>query len=239
MSSKKVDIRKKYSPSELAEAFIFRSKATPDETKQADELLNDLRKKSLENMSEGQKLAINLLSLKYQMQDSAKALNYNPDKNLGAYIKMYSKAIQRKNYELANDLGMDETRFSQIINGHIVPSQKLVHRLEYHSDNLIPAKVWLDILHKDIQFYVQQDMETREKEYKTVRNRISVSSKTGFTASKNKDVALRLKELDDALIKDHAAISVYSRNKTEANYINERESAYAKKKALPKKIDRK
>lgn len=235
MTKKKTDISKKYTPRELAESFVFRTELTHKEKEESDNALRTLRKKAVTEMSEGQKLSMNLLGLKYEMEDYAKTQVHDLGKTFGMFIKKYAKIIQRKNYELADDLGIDETRFSQIVNSKIIPGEKIVYRLEYHSDNIIPGIVWLEILHKDIEHKAEQDIKTRTSEYKTVKKRMDISShKIGFVANKTKDVQERVKELSSTLVSGNATTGYITKN-AKPLVAKEQHKAYAIKKTVAKR----
>ena len=234
MKKKNIDISKKYSPSQLAEAFVFRSELRSKEKVEADNALRAFRKKGVEEMSEGQKLSMDLLGLKYEMEDYAKNMYHDLEKSFGMFVKKYAKIIHRKNYELADDLGLDDTRFSQIVNGKIIPSEKIVYRLEYHSDNIIPGIVWLEILHKDIEYKAEQDIKTRTSEYKTVKKRMDISHKIGFVTNKTKDVQERVKELSCAIVSNNATTGYTTKN-VRPWVAKEQQTAYAVKKAVAKR----
>lgn len=227
MKKIKTAITKKYTPSELADAFVFRSKLNAKEKEEADTTLRNLRKKAIANMSEGQKLTMDLLSLKYQMEDYIKATTYDTENTFGNYIKRYAKTIQRKNYELANDLGIDETRFSQIVNGHLLPSEKLVYRLEYHCNNIIPGMLWLAVLHKDVEQKASQDTATRQAEYKSVKKHLSLLDKVSFVTSKKADVQLRAKNTRGNVI--------YTNQTQAVALVREKKATYKTKKVGAKK----
>lgn len=200
MKKKKVDIFKKYSPQELVDSFVFRSTLTDKQKEDSFNALRELRKKSQAKMTEGQKMSMRLGGLKYQMEDAVKEKMYDPSTSFGSYLLKYAKTIGRKNKELANDLVIDETRFSQIVNGHILPNEKIVYRLEFHSDNTIPAKIWLDVLQRDIENKVDHDLEIRKAEYLNVVHRIDLSNTKIFVASKKADVVLRVKQIAEKII---------------------------------------
>lgn len=227
MNNNNTAITKKYTPSELAETFVFRNKLKAKEKAEADDALRTLREKAIANMSEGQKLTMNLLSLKYQMEDYIKATNYDAENTFGNYIKRYAKTIQRKNYELANDLGVDETRFSQIVNSHLLPSEKLVYRLEYHCNNIIPGMLWLAVLHKDVEQKALQDTATRAAEYKSVKKHLSLLDKVSFVTSKKKEVQLRAKNTTGNVI--------YTNQTQTVAQVREKKTAYKTKKVAAKK----
>lgn len=65
---------KKYSPKELAESFIFRTKLTAKQRKESNIRLQDMRKKNQEKATPQQLLLSRLLQLKYQIEDYSKML---------------------------------------------------------------------------------------------------------------------------------------------------------------------
>lgn len=227
MKKMKSVITKKYSPSELAESFVFRNKLSVKEKEEADNSLSALRKKAIASMSEGQILSMELISLKYQMEDYIKSNDYSSENTFGNYIKRYAKIIERKKYELASDLGIDETRFSQIINGHLLPSEKLVYRLEYHCNHLIPGKLWLAVLHKDVEQKTLQDTATRDAEYKNVKKHLNLVGKVGFVSSKKSRVQLSSKS-------DFTNVIYSDKNKNVAQ-VREKKTAYGSRVGKRKK----
>lgn len=176
MKTKK--LAEKYTSKELAESFVFRTKISDKETKKSNAALKRVRENSTAHLSAGDALRLRLMQLKYQMEDWAKNPDYDSEKTFGRFLQLYAKIIQRKNVELANDISINTTRFSQIVNGHIIPSEKIVYRLECHANNIIPASTWLDILEKDIENKIRFDFSTRKAEYCTVKRRIDLSKTT-------------------------------------------------------------
>ena len=109
---------------------------------------------------------------------------------------------------------MDSTRFSQIINGKIIPSEKIVFRLEYQSNNIIPGSLWLEVLQKEIAYRAEQDVETRKSEYKIVKKRMDLGKKIGFIANKTSDVQKRVKEFSSALVASDVSVSYKAKKRT-------------------------
>lgn len=234
MKKKSIKLNRKYTAQELADSFVFRSELNTTEKVVADNTLKALRNKTADEMSDSLKLSMNLMSLKYQMEDYAKGIELNTENSFGLFLKKYAKTIRRKNYELANDLGMDVTRFSQIVNGYIIPSEKIIYRLEYHSDNLIPGIVWLGILHKDIERKAEKDTKIRTAEYKTVKNRIDIGKKIEFVSNNDKDIQHRIKSFN--LNKVKGTTEAYPINNNNLRLASDIEGVYSKKK---KNINRK
>lgn len=199
MKKKADHLKKKYTSRELAESFVFRTELSTLEKDEADEALRHLRRKHLTAMSAGQKLSIDIMSLKFRMEDYVKVAHYTEDHSFGAFVKQYIKCIGRKNYELAADIGLDEARLSQIVNGGLLPSEKIAYRLEYHSGNLIPSTVWLAVLHKELVHKTERDLNARSVEYKMVKRRLTIGNTVGFAASKSADIQKHIQELSKAL----------------------------------------
>lgn len=125
---------KKYGPEELAESFVFRVKLSKKEKKEADAELKKILDERRTNMPEKQKLLMQLMSLKFRMDDYYAGHSYQTESSFGNFLKEYLKLTNKKNKEFANDLGIEETELSQLINDHRRPSEKILVRLELHSE---------------------------------------------------------------------------------------------------------
>ena len=164
----------KYSGKELADSFVFRSKLTPKQKKESDLQLNEMRKEMQEQLTPGQVLLSRLLQLKYQMEDSMNA-PYDISRSFGFYLREYLKSFNKKNKDFAKDIDIDETELSQILNRHRKPSEKIIVRLEIHSNKTIPAITWYKVLEKEKEHEILTNKEIRKTESKHVKNRLQVS----------------------------------------------------------------
>ena len=76
MSYKK--LLQKFTPKELAEAFIFPVKLSPKQQREADQQLSEALKRSREKMTKEERLAGSLMGLKFRMEDYFKVDNRDP-----------------------------------------------------------------------------------------------------------------------------------------------------------------
>jgi hypothetical protein len=147
MSYKKLS--KEFTSKELAEAFVFPVKLSLKEQREADQKLAEARKRSLEKMTEKERLTGNLMGLKFRMEDYFKSDKFNSEYSFAYFLKLYIELLGRKRREFAGEIGIDETLLSQFINKHRMPPDYMPIRLELHSNNLVLAEYWLRVVEKD------------------------------------------------------------------------------------------
>lgn len=165
----------KYSTKELAESFVFRTKLTTKQQKEADKELSEMRKKVQEKLTPNQIRLSRLLQLKYQMEDYYTNSAYNVNQSFGFYLRQYLTSLDKKNKDFAKDINIDETELSQLLNAHRKPSEKIIIRLEIHSNKTIPAITWYKILEKEKEYQIITDKVIRKAESKNVKNKLQVS----------------------------------------------------------------
>ena len=165
----------KYTPKELADSFVFRTKLKAKERKESDMQLNEMRKKIQNESTPNQLLLSRLLQLKYQMDDYSNNAPYDINRSFGFFLREYVKSLNKKNKDFANDIDIDETELSQILNRHRKPSEKIIIRLEIHSNKTIPAITWYRLLEKEKEHEILTDNIIRKNERKHVKNRLQLS----------------------------------------------------------------
>ena len=162
MSYKK--LRKKFTPEELADAFVFPVKITAKQKKEAAEQLAAARKKSRETMTDETKYGLRAFGTRFRIEDSLQEETFNPDHSFGSFLKQYIELMEKKRKEFAAEISIDETLLSQLINGHRFPPDYVAIRLELHSNNIIPATHWLRLVEKQRLHEIENDKELRKKE---------------------------------------------------------------------------
>jgi hypothetical protein len=75
------------------------------------------------------------------------------------------------NKDFAEDIQLDETELSSILNKRRTPSDKTFIRLELHSNSVISAISWFKLLEKEKEYQFYTDKKIRKEEEKNVRNR--------------------------------------------------------------------
>ena len=165
----------KYTPKELADSFVFRTKLTAKEKVEADKQLSEMRKKVQAKTTPQQELLARLLQLKYQMEDYSNNAPYDIKRSFGFFLREYLKSLKKRNKDFASDINIDETELSQILNRHRKPSEKVIIRLEIHSNKTIPAITWFKLLEKEKEHEILTDNRLRTVERKHVKNRLQLS----------------------------------------------------------------
>ncbi len=165
----------KYTPKELADSFVFRTKLTTKEKKESDMQLIEMRKKIRKEVTPKQLLLSRIMQLKFQIEDYLNNASYDINRSFGFFLREYLKSLNKKNKDFASDLDINETELSQILNKHRTPSQKLMIRLEIHSNKTIPAIIWYRLLEKEKEHEILTNTATRKNESKHVKNRLQLS----------------------------------------------------------------
>ena len=87
---------------------------------------------------------------------------------------MYVELLNKKRKEFAEEISIDETLLSQLINNHRQPPDYIAIRLELHSDNIIPATHWIRLVDKQRLHEITTDKELRKKEKKFVHGKFTI-----------------------------------------------------------------
>ena len=163
-----MNTKKKHTQEELAEALVFPVTLTAAQKKEAAQQLSAVRKKAQQEMTEGDRLTLQLLQLKFQLEDYIESKKYVPEKHFGYFLKKYIEVLGVKRKAFAEDISIDETMLSQFINMHRTPPDYITIRLELHSNNIIPADYWFRLVEKQKEFQIKTDKTLRKKEQKFV-----------------------------------------------------------------------
>ena len=169
---KKNKLNDKYTDKELVESFVFRNKITPTQKKESDFRLSEMRKGIQDSITPKQLLLARLLQLKYQIEDYLENSTYDIKFSFGFFLRGYLETLNKKNKEFANDIDIAETELSQILNKHRNPTEKVMIRLEIHSNKIIPAIMWYKLLEKEHEILTNSDLRVKEKDH--VRNMVAV-----------------------------------------------------------------
>lgn len=173
MSVKK--LLEKYSEEEIASSFVISRKLSPKQKAIADQQLAEGRKKVQQEMTEKQRLALNLLQLRFQIEDYLKSNKIEPDLNFGHFLGAYIALLNRKRKIFADEISISEAELSQFINNHRQPNVTIFIRLEIHSNNSIPAIIWYRLIEKERQFLLLTNKAIRKEQKKHVTNKVPVT----------------------------------------------------------------
>jgi len=173
MSYKK--LLQEQSPKDLADSFVFPAKLSPKQQKAADLQLAEARQKAREKMTDEEKLTGRLMGLRFQMEDYFRSEKPDKEYSFGYFLKLYIELLDMKRRGFAEQIGIDETLLSQLINQRRTPPEYIPIRLELHSNNSIQAEYWFRVIEKDREgAMLLNKAAMRKKEMKYVTGGISI-----------------------------------------------------------------
>ena len=159
---------------ELDESFIS-PKLTEKERIESIEVFKDYRKKVESKRSHDDKLKIQLLQLKFLMEDYLKTDKYDKALSFAYFLRQYIERLDKKNVEFAQEINITPTELSQLINNHRDPNHKIIMRLEAHSNMIFPAVMWFNLFAKEKALELIKNDSLRRAEGKRVKKRLQFS----------------------------------------------------------------
>ena len=167
-------IRDNYTTDEIADSFVLTSNVKQSKSVHS-KSLKDARKKTQSEISDQARLTLKLMQLKFQIEDYLKSDSFNPKFTFSYFLKEYVDVLKKKRKVFAEEISIDETELSQLINKHRQPNDSIIIRLEIHSNNSIPAVSWYKLLEMEKTHSISNNIALRKKETKNVKNRIELN----------------------------------------------------------------
>ncbi|HVI44351.1 MAG TPA: hypothetical protein VM802_05760 [Chitinophaga sp.] len=171
------DIQKEFTPKEIVESFIF-SGTKSLKGKDRENFMNEFRehrKKVSDSYSGTTELISQLLQLKFQIEDYIKSTQFNKDFYFGYFLNEYISILNRKKKDFAQEIEVDPAELSQIINKHRKPTEKIIFRLEIHSNRNFPALLWFKVLEKERAYELMYNRQIIEEEKEHVKRKLEFS----------------------------------------------------------------
>lgn len=162
-------------PEELVEAFVFPVKLTVKQRNEADEQLREARKKTQQEMTGKDRNVSDSLILRFRIEKYLKESNFDPQQTFSHYLKEYVSIFSNKQKVFAQEIDIDDTMLSQLINAHRTPPDYVMIRLELHSQNIIPAEYWYRLVEKEKGHNIKTDKSLRLKEMKHIHTTVSIN----------------------------------------------------------------
>jgi plasmid maintenance system antidote protein VapI len=169
------EIEKEYSPEEIAESIVFPGTKDPKGREAELSEFRKFRKKIADKQSEKSKLISQLLQLRFLIEDYLKTNTFNKNYYFGYFLKEYITRLEKKNNQFADEINVNPTELSQIINKHRKPTEKLIFRLEIHSNGNFPALMWFKLLEKERAYELKHNKEIIDSEKKHVKPGLAFS----------------------------------------------------------------
>jgi hypothetical protein len=156
---------------ESDESFIS-PKLSEKERLESIEVFKEYRRKVVSKRTHEDKLKIQLLQLKFLMEDYLRADTYDKTLSFSYFLKQYIARLEKRNNEFAEEMNIKPTELSQLINNHRDPNQKFIMRLEAHSNRIFPAIMWFKLFTKEKALELLKDDALRITEGKQVKKRL-------------------------------------------------------------------
>ena len=169
------EIEKKYTGEEIAESLVFPGTKDLKEREAILSEFRNFRKNISDKQTEKNKRISLLLQLKFLIEDYLESNSFNKNLYFGYFLKEYITRLEKKNKEFAAEINVDPTELSQIINKHRKPTEKLIYRLEIHSNKNFPALMWFKILEKERAYELLHNRDMIENEKKHVKKKLEFS----------------------------------------------------------------
>lgn len=156
------------------EQSVYRHGLSIDQKDKADEQLMIAVRKSRSHISEAQMQYASLMQLRFLIEDYIKSDQYDEKWSFANVLRSYIKLKYKSNKAFAQDLCLDETELSSILNKRRSPSDKTIIRLELHSNHVIPATSWYRLLQLEKAQVFFNNKKVKQAEEKNVKNRMVV-----------------------------------------------------------------
>ncbi len=165
---------KKYSDKELAEAHIFPSQLSQAEKNKSEKEFSDFRLQRLQQMNEQDRLYSRIMQLKYIIENYTQSSSYNSAFTFSYFLKEYIHSINKRNTDFSKEISLHVTKLSRLLNNKEIPNNKILVRLELHSNNIIQAVSWYRILEKQKELELMHDDKLRRTERKYVKSNVDL-----------------------------------------------------------------
>lgn len=130
------------------------------------------RQKAKEKISEDDKLRLRFLRLKFQMNKFLTAKN--SDYQFSFFLDFYIKCLELSGKTFAEEISIKPSELSQILHNRRDPNEKIMMRLEIHSNYNFPAPLWYEVLAKQKSLELKNDRKLRKQEEANVQPKVAV-----------------------------------------------------------------
>lgn len=168
-SERKVDVE------EIREAIVAPGSLKAEGRKEMLESFRSIKKKLMEDYTEEDEQIARFLQLKFLIEDYLSTDAFTNHYFFGYFLKEYISRQDKKNKEFAWEIDVDPAELSLIINRHRKPTEKLIFRLDIHSNRNFPALLWFKVLEKDREIELMRNSQLIDREKKHVRRKLSFS----------------------------------------------------------------
>jgi hypothetical protein len=162
---------KKISGKELAEAYVFPSRLAPSEKKKEENEFSRFRIQRIKNMTEEERHFSRIMQLKYVMEDYANSNEYNEHYTFSYFLNEYLHSLNKNKTAFSKEISLHSAQLSRLLNDKDGPSERIMVRLEIHSNNVISAIDWYRVYEKQKEWALLKNKQIRKEESKHVNNK--------------------------------------------------------------------
>ena len=157
---------KEMTPEEIVDSMVIPS---DHKTSWTEEMLKEFRafRVAIEaTYTPEERLRFKLLELRFQIEGYLEEKEDKGLRSFAEFLKTYISHLERSNKEFADEISISQTELSLVINRRRSPSEKLIIRLDIHSNRNFPAQMWFKVLEKDrLREILKGDIIKKEKKY--------------------------------------------------------------------------
>ncbi|MFD1001931.1 hypothetical protein ACFQ21_21580 [Ohtaekwangia kribbensis] len=164
-----------YLDREKFDGLILTRNLSSKELDKAKDELAEARRRIQSGLSDRDRLAAKILQFKLKLKDYLKKDDFDPNMRFSSCLVQYVHILDIKRRAFAEEIDIDETELSQVINKHRPPAEYLFIRLEIHSNNNIPANWWYKLIEKEKEHHISTDKGLRNQQKKHVRKKLEVT----------------------------------------------------------------
>ncbi len=165
--------KKKHSGKELAEAHVFPSRLSPSEKRKEENEFSRFRIQRIKNRTEGERLYSRLMQLKYLMENYANSNEYNNRYKFSYFLNEYLHSLNINKTDFSKEISLHGAQLSRLLNDKDEPSEKILIRLEIHSNNFIPAIYWYRVYEKQKELELMGNKTIRKRESRYVTSKLA------------------------------------------------------------------
>jgi hypothetical protein len=164
----------KLTADELVDSFIFPQEISKEEKKRADKELSEARKRNRATLPKENEILLKLMQLRYRLENYIQHEPYDPRYTFSYFLSQYLNILDIKRKDFAKEIDIHETLLSQLMNDRREPNERVMVRLEIHSNNVIPALHWLKLVEKGKEHFIRTNASLRKREGRFVKKNLSV-----------------------------------------------------------------
>lgn len=136
------------------------------------EVFGNYRQRSKEKVSDKDRLRLRFLRLKFQINKFLNA--QQSDYQFSFFLDLYIKSLELNGKTFAEEIGLKPAELSLILHNRRDPNEKIMMRLEIHSNNNFPAPLWYEVLAKQKALELKNDVKLRKQEEANVHTNVAV-----------------------------------------------------------------